>query len=332
MRMGIRLLIWMACFCVCVVARGQQDAPPASSDHPSDTVANANTTPSETTPVPAAPRPDLTPDAHGKLSSDQMRELTRVVAQNFRENFKKERNYTFVQREVQHTVAGDGHVKSTEVRTYDVLEIYGEEVWRMTSKDDKPLDAKEAAKEDERIQKIIDKHKSESEDDRRKAEEREAKRRDESRKFVTAIADTHDFTLAGTESIDGRDVWVIDAAPRKGIESGDNNTKLVSKFRGRLWIDKQDLQLVKVDAEAVETASVGWVLARIHKGTGISYEQLRMDDEVWLPKHMTYKFDARVGLFKGYNLEGELTYRDYKKFRTSARIVGMGAVQDTPPQ
>ena len=257
-----------------------------------------------------------------------MRELTRVVAQNFRENFKKQRNYTFIERDVEHNVAGDGRVKSTEIHTYEVIEIYGQEVWRMIEKDDKPLDAKDAAKEEEKVQKIIDKHKAESEEDRKKVEEKEAKRREDSRKFVTAIADSHDFKLVGTETTNGREAWVIDCEPRPGYEVPDKEAKFVSKFRGRLWIDKQDMQLAKVDVEAVDTAAVGWVLARIHKGTRMSYEQFRMDDEIWLPKHMTFKLDARVALFKGYNVDGEQTYRDYKKFRTSARIVGIGQAEE----
>jgi hypothetical protein len=73
---------------------------------------------------------------------------------------------------------------------------------------------------------------------------------------------------------------------------------------------------------------VGWVLARIHKGTRVTYEQLRMTDEIWLPKHLTYKFDARVALFKGFNVDGEQTYRGYRKFGTSSKIVGVGEVQE----
>jgi hypothetical protein len=56
-------------------------------------------------------------------------------------------------------------------------------------------------------------------------------------------------------------------------------------------------------------------------------EQTRENDEVWLPQHLTFKLDARVALFKGYNIESEQSYDDYKKFRTSSKIVGMGAPQ-----
>jgi hypothetical protein len=95
-----------------------------------------------------------------------------------------------------------------------------------------------------------------------------------------------------------------------------------------VWIDKGDLQLAKMDVEAIDTVSFGWVLARIHKGTRVMLEQTRVNDEVWLPRHLTFKLDARIALFKGYNLDGDQEYRDYKKFRTSSKIVGMGEVHD----
>jgi len=257
-----------------------------------------------------------------------MRELTRVVAQNYRDNYKKQRDYTYIERDVEKAMGGNGQVKSTEIKTYEIVAIYGEQVRRLIEKDDKPLDAKEAAKEEERIQKIVDKHKTESEEDRRKRLEKEAKQREDGRKFVAEVADSHDFRLIGTETVDGREAWVIDGDPRPGYEPQDKSAKFVSKFRGRLWIDKPDMQLVRMDVEAVDTASVGWVLARIHKGTRFTYEQMRMNDEIWLPRHLTYKFDARVALLKGYNVDGEQTYRNYRKFRTSSKIVGIGELRE----
>jgi hypothetical protein len=95
-----------------------------------------------------------------------------------------------------------------------------------------------------------------------------------------------------------------------------------------VWIDKGDLQLAKMDIEMLDTVSFGWVLARIHKGTRVMLEQTRVNDEVWLPRHVTFRVDARVALFKGYNLDGDLQYRDYKKFRTTAKIVGMSEVKE----
>ena len=274
------------------------------------------------------PLPDLTTGADGKLSQEQMRRLFRVVADKDLENQKQEREYTFIDREVENKLDGKGKIKSTEVKTYEILAIYGAPVQRLIEKDDKPLDAKQAAKEEEKIQKIIDKRKNESDEDRKKREEKEVKEREDGRKFVREVADAFDFKLVGTEDVGGREAWVIDGEPHPGFEPHMKESKFLSKFHGRVWIDKGDLQLAKMDIEAIDTVSVGWVLARIHKGMRVMLEQTRVNDEVWLPRHLSFKVDARVALFKGFNINGEQEFRDYKKFRTSSKIVGMGEVKD----
>jgi len=55
----------------------------------------------------------------------------------------------------------------------------GEQVQRLTEKDDKPLSKKDADKEEEKIQKIIEKRKNESDSDRKKRLEREEKDREQ---------------------------------------------------------------------------------------------------------------------------------------------------------
>ncbi len=279
----------------------------------------------------AATQLDLTPDADGTLSQQQMQELFRVVAEKDMENDKRVRDYTYTERDVDHKLDKEGETKSTEVKTYDVLEIEGEQVQRLIAKNDKPLDRKEAAKEDEKIQKIIDKRKNELDAERQKREEKEEKEREDDRKFVREVADAYNFTLVGTELVGGRETWVINAEPRLGFEPHMKESKFLSKFHGRVWIDKSDLQLAKLDVEAMDTVSVGWVLARIHKGTRVMLEQTRVNDEVWLPQHVNFKLDARIALFKGYLMDGDQTYSDYKKFRTSAKIVGYGEVKEQVP-
>ena len=257
-----------------------------------------------------------------------MQQLFRVVADKDIENDKRQRDYTYIERDVQNKLDGKEQTKSTEVKTYEVLEIYGEQVQRLIEKDDKPLDAKDAAKEEEKIQKVIDKRKSESESERNKREEKEKKQREEDRKFVRDVADAYNFELIGTETLDGREAWVIDGEPRPGFQPHTNDAKYLSKFHGRVWIDKADLQLAKMDIECLDTISWGLFVARLHKGTRFMLEQTRVNDEVWLPRHVTFRLDARVALLKEYRLDGDQTYRDYKKFRTSAKIIGIGQAQE----
>ena len=276
----------------------------------------------------ASPALDLTPGAHGSLTQAQMQQLFRVVADKDLENDKLLRNYTYAEREVENKLDGKGNIKSTEVKTYEVMEIYGEQVQRLVAKDDEPLSEKDAAKEDAKIQKIIDKRKNESDSDRRKREEREEKERGDNRKFVTEVADAYNFKLAGTEMIGGREAWVIDGEPRPEFVPHTKEAKFLSKFHGRVWVDKADLQLAKMDVECLDTISFGLFLARFHKGSRLMLEQTRVNDEVWLPAKLSAKIDVRLGLIKNFDVNVEQTFSDYKKFRASSKIVGMTEIDD----
>jgi hypothetical protein len=274
--------------------------------------------------MPVSRPVDLTPDAAGTVPPEQIRELLRRAEEKDIANDKQQRDYTYIEREEQHHLDSHGAVKKIESRTSEILEIYGEPVERLTAKDDKPLSADEAKKEDEKIQKIIDKRKNESEGDRRKRLEKEEKGREEDRKFVLEVADAFNFRLVGSEVFDRRDTWVLEGEPRPGYEPKHREARMLSKFKGRVWIDKAEAQWVKLDIKAIDTISVGFILARIHKGTHVVVELTRVNDEVWLPKHVQLHFDARIALFKSYDEDVEQTYRDYKKFRTDTKITVVG--------
>ena len=267
---------------------------------------------------------DLNPDASGVVPAEQIRELLRRAEKKDLENDKQQRDYTYIERVDRHELDGKGSVKKAETRTSEVLQIYDEDVERLIAKDDKPLSSDEAKKEDDKIQKIIDKRKKESEEDRRKRLKKEEKDREEDRKFVLEVADAFNFRLVGSEVIDGRDTWVFEGEPRPGFEPKDRNAKILGKFRGRVWIDKAESEWVKLDITAIDTISFGLVLARVHKGTHLIVELTRVNDEVWLPKRVQLHFDARIALFKSYDEDIEQTYRDYKKFRTDTKITVVG--------
>jgi hypothetical protein len=283
---------------------------------------------SDSKPVSTAAASPSLPSVPATLSQDQIKELIRKVADNDIENDKKQRDYTYIEREVQHNLDGKGQTKSTETKTYEILEIYGEPVERLTEKNDKPLSEKEAAKEEEKIQKIVDKRKNETEKQRKKRLEAEEKDREEGRQFVHEIDDAYNFSLVGTELVGGREAWVIAAEPRPGFVPHMKYANFLPKFHGRVWIDKADVQLAKMDVECLDTVSWGLFLARFHKGSRFMLEQTRVNDEVWLPRELAVNVDVRLAFLKNFNVEDEQTFRDYKKFRTDTKIVGIGEVQE----
>ena len=275
-----------------------------------------------------AETPSFSAIAVPQLSQDQIRALIRQVADKDIENDKKQNDYTYIQREEEHKLDGKGEVKSSESKTREVMVLYGEQIQRLVAKDDKPLSEKDTAREEERIRKLTEKRKNETEEQRKKRTETEEKDREDARKFVGEIADAYNFRLMDVENLDGRETYVIDAEPRSDFQPRFKEAKLLPRFRFRAWIDQAESQWVKLDAECIDTVSVGWFLARIHKGSRLLIDQTRVNDEVWLPRHVAIKVDVRVALLKNFNLEADVTYRDYKKFRTDTKIVPVGELQE----
>jgi len=276
-------------------------------------------------PPPQPPKPAATASLPASsLSEGRIRELIRLSADKDLENDKKLRDYTYVERDEERKFDGKGNVKSTETKTYDVMEIYGEQVQKLIAKDDKPLSEKDAKKEDDKIQKLIDKRKNESEDGRKKRLAKEEKDREENRQFVREVADAYNFKFVGVETIDDRENYVIDGDPKPGYEPHLKQARILPKFRFRGWIDKDETEWKKLDIQCIDTVSYGWFIARLHKGSRIVLEQTRVNGEVWLPQHVNVKIDARFALLKEFNLGFDIAYRDYKKFRTDTKIIPLG--------
>jgi len=56
-------------------------------------------------------------------------------------------------------------------------------------------------------------------------------------------------------------------------------------------------------------------------------EQTRVNQEVWLPRQLTAKVDVRLALLKNFNVDVEQSFRDYKKFRATTKIMPVEDVQ-----
>ncbi len=138
--------------------------------------------------------------------------------------------------------------------------------------------------------------------------------------FVEEIAAAYDFRFLPDEAIADRPAWAIAAEPRRDYKPGRKEARILPKFRFTVWVDKADYAWAKLDAEAIDTISFGWFLARINRGARIRIEQTRVNDEVWLPRHVAASLDARLGLIKKYNVDVDATYRDYKKFRVDSKM------------
>ena len=287
---------------VCTLACAQDVPPPTSVSAQSGAAAGVERKPDVAAPV-----------------RDARAIIQRAVAKDII-GWQAAKDYTFLQRTQEDAFDGNGGVKSSKSETSEIMVLYGEPFERVVAKDDKPLPEKEQKKQNEEFEKETRKRENESPEERQKRLEKFEKQRQEERAFVREILDAYDFTLAGNEVLNGRETWIIDGTPRAGFEGKRRESKMLPKIKPRFWIDAQDYSWTKLRAEVTDTLSIGWVVARLHKGSVFEMQQARVNGEVWLPQRFDVKLDGRVALLKGVNESVHVTYSDYRRFRTDTKI------------
>lgn len=239
-------------------------------------------------------------------------------------------DYTYTQRVERRELDSRGATRRTESDTFDVIMIGERPYSRKIAHNDRPLSAKDAARAQRDFDREIRKRQQENPGERARRRADEEKRRQESRAFLVEIPEAFFLKLSGVEPVDGHPAWVIEAEPRPGYKGKVKHWELLKKFKGRIWVDQQEYQWVRVEAESIAPVSFGWILARLDKGARLTFHQARVNSEDWLPVRATTHVDARVGLIKKFRADIDVTWKDYRKFRTDTRILPAGETPASP--
>ena len=131
----------------------------------------------------------------------------------------------------------------------------------------------------------------------------------------------YDFAYVGKEKIDEVDTYVFDVTPR--ILSDQKRLAALKKsksperyFQGRIWVDDQDLQIVKARGKGVPEFDQRFPTFETYR------EQI--DGKFWFPTY-TYADDELV--FPGgqtVHIRMKVTYTDFKPFRSRVRVIEEG--------
>jgi len=257
------------------------------------------------------------------LHAQDAREIVRQSVSKDLVNWPLARNYTYVERRTVKELDKHGAVKSTSSETAEVVMLCGAPYRRVIEKKGQPLSGRDEQREDRRIDKLS----AEDSKDCAKRQAEVEKRQREEREFVKDVPDAFTFQLLGIDKIGGKDAYAIAAEPRPGYRSRDDRGKFLSKIRAKIWIDKAELQWVKVDAETTDTVSLGLFLFRLHKGARLQFEQARVNEEIWLPQHIHLDLSGRAMLVMNGGIAADIRYDNYKKFSAESRIVSTSEVK-----
>ena len=256
-------------------------------------------------------------------AAEDPREIVRRAVAHMDQNLQVARNYTFLERSATNELDGAGKVKTRKVLLYDVTMLEGSPYRRLVGRDDHALSSEETGNEEKKLEASIGERRKETPKQRAQRIADWEKRRQRLRDPLNEVLDAFDLKMAGEEPLAGRRAWIIDAVPRAGYHPRSGIARLFPKLRGKLWIDEGDYQWVKTEAEATDTISLGWILARLKKGARLDVEMTRVNDEVWLPKRVEARLSARIALFKTVGVEQQTTYSNYRKFQVDSHLVSV---------
>jgi hypothetical protein len=257
------------------------------------------------------------------LASEDPRAIMKRALEADRRNQEITRNYTFVQRSFTERLNGDGSVKRRELRTYDITLSEGTPYQRLIAIDDKPLEPAMERREQEKLRTDIELRRKETPQQRAKRFADWEKRRNRERVILNEALDAMDFHMLGEETVRGRKAWIVEAVPHPGYRPKSSEARILLKAKGKFWIDQEDYLPARMEAELIDDVAWAVFLVKLHKGTRFELDQVRVNDEVWLPSHMKGRFSLRVAV--SYIRENfEAHFRDFRKFQVDSRILSSG--------
>jgi hypothetical protein len=254
------------------------------------------------------------------LAADS-REIVRKALELDGQNSKLAQNYTFLQRQETRDLDRSGKVKSRKIETWDITLLEGSPYRRLVARDDQPLPAEEQQREGERLRWNLEERRKETSEQRERRMAEWRRRQQRQHEPLHEVLDAFDFAQAVEEQLNGRQVYRIDGSPKPGYKPKSSFAAFLPKVKLRMWIDARDLQGARVEIEAIDTISLAGFLVRLEKGTRITVQQSRVNDEVWLPRSVSVTAAARVLMVKSFNREMEYSFSDYKKFQADSRVV-----------
>jgi hypothetical protein len=233
--------------------------------------------------------------------------------------------YTYTEKDTEITLDSKGKTKKSETDVYQV--IHAEEEWktyrRQIVKNGVTLTEKELDKQDreekERVSKETLKREKKSEE---KRQEEKAKEDREEKEILDDVFSMYELQFVRRESLHGTDTVLVTFKPKPNFKPKTSEGKILQHIAGRAWIAEDDHELAQLEAEVIDTISIGaGLLAKLNKGSTLSFERRKINGEIWLPVKAEATLNARLLLLKGFNLREVSEYSEHKKFGADIQLI-----------
>jgi len=247
----------------------------------------------------AAPVPDI-------------RSLMTEVMDHQKQLEKVRENYTYHTSTITQDLNGGGQVTKTETSESEVFFVHGHRIERTVKKDGKPLEGHDQQKEQERINKLVEKAQNVP-----PGQPLEGPNVNVS---VTHLLEIMDVSNPRREVFRGRDTIVFNFAGKHDAKTHGIAEDASKKIAGTLWVDEKDHQVARMEAHFTDNFHVGGgLLANVQKGSSFYFDQAPVNGEIWFPTGAEGHIEARVLLLKGIRQHVVEHDSNYQKFSVDAR-------------
>jgi hypothetical protein len=245
------------------------------------------------------------PDAsQNQASVADARQVVRPSVVATQRSWQARDHYTYVERDEDRRLNSLGQVESESVDVTRIVVVNGARFEQLLEHNGQPPSAKEQKRSDDDLDKL--KHETPDEQTAR------IRKDQENRAFLQDVLEAFDFRLVGEETVGGRPAYVLHATPHPGYHAHGKYAKMFSRLEGKLWVNKQDFGLIKVDGHVTQSFSMGLILARVERGSHITMEQTCVGEAVWVPKRIEIRATARILSLKSLDIQRTLSYTDYR--------------------
>ncbi|HWE50820.1 MAG TPA: hypothetical protein VG273_13580 [Bryobacteraceae bacterium] len=198
-------------------------------------------------------------------------------------------------------------------KTYDITMILGSPYSKLLAINGVPLSGEAKQKEQQKLDSAIAQRCSESKAERDKRIEAYQKSVQRNHHLTEGLTAAFVFKLLGERTVGARAVWLLDASPKPGYRPPDEETKVLTGMRGKLWVDKTSYEWVRVQAWVVNPVSIEGFLARVEPGTVFELARAPVPGGSWQPQHFSVKAQARILGFIDHRTHDDESYFNYRQ-------------------
>jgi len=198
---------------------------------------------------------------------------------------------------------------------------------RLLTVDDKPLSGEERAKEEDRINRLLD--------PKQMQQKRKQQNEDESRtkRMVAALPDAFIYQYTVTEEKNGHTLVNLKFAPNPKFNPPSREALVYQGMEGTMIIDATAMRMAKIDGTMMKDVSIGWgIIGHLDKGGQFIVEQAEVDKGDWEITKMRLNFTGKALIFKSIKIDETDTATDFHRVPKMTVAQALDFLKKADPQ